>query len=140
MSVVIPASHVDLLEGPNYATVATVLPGGQPQLSVVWCDYDGTHVLVNSTRGRLKDKNMTARPQATVLIIDPQNSFRYLEVRATVEEITEEGAFDHINKMAKLYTGQDSYYGGVQPAEMVDQETRMLYKLKPTKVVAFSPQ
>ena len=71
------------------------------------------------------------------MAIDPQNPFRYLEVRGTVEEITEEGAINHINTLAKLYRGVDSYYGGVMPAAAQGQETRVLCKIKPTKVNAF---
>ncbi len=139
MSVTIPDSHKDLLEESVYVTVATILPDGQPHLSVVWCDYDGQHVLVNTARGRQKDKNLTERPMATILAIDPENPFRYLEVRGSVE-LTEEGALDHINKLAKQYKGVDSYYGGVAPAEMKDQETRVLCKITPTKVIAFPPE
>ncbi|MCP4357303.1 MAG: PPOX class F420-dependent oxidoreductase [Chloroflexi bacterium] len=137
MSVNIPESHRDLLEGPVVVTIGTVNPDGQPQLSAVWAgfDGDGQTVLVNTAVGRQKEKNLRQRPQATVLAIDPQNPYRYLEVRGSVE-LTREGALDHINQMAKLYTGQDSYYGGVTPADLAEQETRILVKIKPNRVVA----
>jgi PPOX class probable F420-dependent enzyme len=137
MSAVIPESHVDLLINPIPVTLVTVMPNGQPQASLVWCAWDGTHILINTARGRVKDKNMTARPMATVMVVDPQNSFRYLEARCAVDEITEEGAVALIDRLAWEYAGKTPYYGGFQSAEMAGQETRVTYKLKPTKVVAF---
>lgn len=136
MSVTIPDSHKDLLEGPVYVTLATVLPSGQPHLSVVWCGFDGEHILINTARGRVKDKNMTARPKATVMAIDPQNPYRWIEVRADVAEATEEGGVDHIHELSRLYMGKN-YYGDFAPAERASQETRVIYKLKPNRVVAF---
>lgn len=137
MSTVIPESHKDLIEGPVFVTLSTVLPDGQPQSSVVWCNNDGNYLLVNTVRGRMKEKNMRARPMATILAIDPQNPYRYLEVRGKVEEITEEGAIDHINQLAQLYVNQPKYYGGVAPAEREGKETRVICKIKPTRAVTF---
>ncbi len=133
MSTQIPDSHKDLLEKAIPATIATIMPDGQPQLSVVWCNYDGEHVLVNTARGRQKDKNLSARPRATLLVIDPNNAYRYLEVRGTVE-MTEEGAVAHINQLARLYTGADSYYGSAAPADLAQKETRVICKITPTHV------
>lgn len=137
MSATIPDSHKDLLEKPVFVTFVTVMPDGQPQASVVWCDFDGEYVFLNTARHRQKDKNLTARPMATVLAVDPQNPYRYLEVRGQVAEVTEEGGVDHIDKLAQQYTGKQKYYGDFAPAEFADQETRVIYKIKPTKVVAF---
>jgi PPOX class probable F420-dependent enzyme len=136
MSTKIPDSHIDLLNAPNYVDVITVMPDGQPQATVVWCSYDGEHVLVNTAVGRQKEINMRERPMATVLSVDPDNPFRYIEVRGTVE-VTEEGAIDHANQLAKAYQNVDSYYGGVQPAELAEKETRVMCKIKPTHVNAF---
>ena len=136
MSAKIPESHVDLLTGPVYVTMATVMPDGQPQLTVVWCTFDGTHVLVSTARGRQKEKNLLARPMATLLAVDPQSPFRYLEVRGSVE-ITEDGGMDLINELAMLYMNQPKYYGGVAPAELESQETRVVCKILPQKVNAF---
>lgn len=97
----------------------------------VWCSYDGTHILVNTARGRQKDRNMTAAPQVTVLAIDPQNPYRYLEVRGTVAAITEEGALDHINTLARLYVDRDDYYS-MNPDQR-GKETRVM--VKPGKLV-----
>lgn len=139
MSAVIPDEFKDLLERPIFVTVATVLPDGQPHCSVTWCDYDGEHVLINTARGRRKEKNLLEQPMATILAIDPDNPYRYLEVRGTVE-LTEEGARDHIDKMARLYTGAEKYYGDFAPAEQENKEIRVLCKITPTKVVTFNPQ
>ncbi len=134
MSTQIPNSHKDLLGAPVYVNLITVMPDGQPQASVVWCSYDGEHVLVNTAVGRQKEINMRERPMVTILAVDPQNPFRYLEVRGTVVTVTEEGALDHINALAKAYRNADSYYGGVTPAELAQKETRVIGKIKPTKV------
>lgn len=136
MSAKIPNSHKDLLGAPVYVDLITVMPDGQPQASVVWCSYDGEFVLVNTAVGRQKEKNMRTRPQATILAVDPQNPFRYLEVRGTVETVTKEGAVDHIDALAKAYRGADSYYGGVQPAELAEKEIRVMCKIKPMQVNA----
>ena len=135
MSSQIPDSHKDLLEGPVPVTIATIMPDGQPQLSVVWCNYDGQYVWVNTARGRQKDKNLTARPVATILAIDPENAGRYLEVRGTVT-MTEEGAVEHINQLAKLYTGADSFYGGAVPTGQTETETRVICKITPNHVIS----
>jgi PPOX class probable F420-dependent enzyme len=135
MSAQIPEPFKDLLTRPIPATIATIMPDGQPQLSVVWCNTDGTHVLVNTARGRQKDKNLRARPQATLLVIDPDNASRYLEVRGTVE-MTEEGAVDHIDQLAKLYTGANAFFGDVVPPEQAAVETRVICKIIPTRVTA----
>lgn len=132
----IPDSHRDLLDNPVVVTLVTVMPDGQPQATPVWCSYDGTFVLVNSARGRAKDRNMRERPRVTVLAVDPANPYRYLEVRGVVEEVTEDGAVEHINQLAKKYRGKDQYYGGVTPAEMKDKETRVIYRIRPTRVIA----
>ena len=137
MSEKIPDSHADLLTSPVVVTLATLMPDGQPQMTAVWCTYDGTHVLFSTTRGRQKAKNMSARPMATVLAIDPQNPFRYLEVRGSVVEVTEENAMDLISQLAMLYANTPNYYGGVVPADLEAQEVRVICKLLPTKVTAF---
>ena len=136
MSDLIPDAYRDLLEGPILVTMVTILPDGQPHASPVWCNYDGTHVLLNTTRGRQKEKNMLARPQVTILALDPKNPYRYLEVRGRIVAMTEEGGVEHINQLAKLYVGVDNYYGDFAPESRRFEETRVICKLEPTKVVA----
>ena len=131
----IPESHADLLTGPVYISFITVMPDGQPQVTPVWANYDGTHVKVNSALGRQKDKNIRANPKVAVLAVDPQNAFRWIEVRGTVEEMSEAEGVAHINELAKLYVGNDDYYSFNPDAK--GKETRVVYKIKPTKVNAF---
>ncbi|MCB8983013.1 MAG: PPOX class F420-dependent oxidoreductase [Ardenticatenaceae bacterium] len=135
MSEKIPEDFRDLLVGPVPVTVATLMPDGSPQLSVVWCNYDGKHILINTARGRQKEKNLRRRPEVSVLAIDPENPYRYLEVRGTVQ-LTQEGAKDHINELARLYRGMPAYYGYAAPAEREKKETRVIGIITPTHVVA----
>ena len=127
MAANIPEKYRDLFEKKAFANLATVMPDGTPQVTPVWVDFDGNHVLVNSARGRQKDKNMERNPSVSLSIMDPDNPYRYLEVRGRVDEITEEGAEDHIDKMAKKYIGQDKYPWR-RPGEV-----RVLYKIKPER-------
>lgn len=136
MTDLIPASHQDLLDQPLYAVVTTVMPDGQPQSTIVWIDSDEQYVRINSARGRQKDKNLLNNPKITVIVVDPQNPFRWLEVRGVVAEATTEGAVDHINKLSLKYTGQ-TYYGGFNTRTTPETETRVMYKIRPTKVTAF---
>lgn len=132
MSAVIPESHKDLIEGPVVVTLATVMRNGQPQATPVWCGTDGTHILVNSARGRQKDRNMRANPKVTILAVDPKNSYRWLEVRGVVTEITEEGALEHANALCKVYRGYDDFYARMP--ERRGTETRVIYKIRPEHV------
>lgn len=87
----IPASHRDLVQCPPVAALTTVMPDGSPQTSVVWCDFDGVWVRVNTMRGCAKERNMRANPQVTLLCYDPHQPNRYLEIRGRVVELTEAG-------------------------------------------------
>ena len=127
MAETIPENYRDLFEKKAFANLATLNADGTPQVTPVWVDYDGNHVLVNSARGRRKDKNIERNRAVALAIQDPDNPYRYLEVRGKVVEITEEGADQHIDKMAKKYLGADKYPGR-QPGEV-----RVLYKIKPER-------
>jgi PPOX class probable F420-dependent enzyme len=105
----IPASHRDLFEKKAFAHVATVSASGIPQSTPVWVDFDGTHVRFNTARGRVKDKNLAANPRVALSITDPDNPYRYIQVRGRVVEMTEQGADAHIDALAKKYLGQDRY-------------------------------
>lgn len=121
----IPEKYADLFNKKAFASLATVLPSGQPQVTPVWVDYDGRYVLVNSALGRKKDKNIRSNPNVSLAIIDPDNPYRYVEIRGRVAEITQDGADQHIDKMAKKYLGQDKYPG------RAPGEVRVLYKIEP---------
>lgn len=128
MANVIPENYLDLFQKKAFAHLATINADGTPQVTPVWIDYDGTHILVNSARGRRKDKNMERNSGVALSMQDPDNPYRYLEVRGHVEEITEEGADQHIDKMAKKYMGVDKYPGR-SPGEV-----RVLYKINPERI------
>jgi PPOX class probable F420-dependent enzyme len=106
---VIPQEYRDLLEKPVVVSLATVLPNGQVQVTPVWCDFDGKYIRINTVVGRQKYKAMIANPQVTIMALDPENPYRYLEVRGTVVKISEDGADDHIDKLAHDYTGAERY-------------------------------
>ena len=127
MASVIPDQYLDLFQKRAFANLATLMPDGTPQVTPVWVDWDGTHVLINSARGRQKDKNMQRSAAVSMSILDPDNPYRYLEVRGKVADITEAGADDHIDKMAKKYMGKDKYPYRRQG------EVRVVYKILPTK-------
>jgi PPOX class probable F420-dependent enzyme len=128
MSNVIPEKYTDLFEKKVFAGLATVMPDGAPQVTPVWIDYDGENVVFNTAIGRQKDKNLQAQPRVSVMLVDPENPYRYLEVRGTVVERTTDGADEHINKMAKKYLGQD-VYPFRKPGEQ-----RVIFKIKPERV------
>ena len=123
----IPDKFRDLFNKKAFASLATLNSDGSPQVTPVWVDYDGQHILVNSAKGRRKDRNMREHPQVALALIDPDNPYRYLEIRGRVEEVTENGAAAHIDKMAKKYLGVDKY-PNAQPGEV-----RVLYKITPER-------
>jgi PPOX class probable F420-dependent enzyme len=94
-----------LLQEPNFATVATVNPDGSPQLSIVWIDWDGERVLFNTAVGRVKPRNLERDPRVSVLVLDREDGYHWVAVRGTAE-LTTEGADEHIDKLARKYTGQ----------------------------------
>lgn len=125
MASVIPDQYSDLFDKKVFASLATLMPSGSPQVTPVWIDYDGENVVFNTATGRQKDKNLQADGRVSLSLIDPDNPYRYLEVRGVVVERTTDGADDHINKMAKKYMGVD-VYPFRQPGEV-----RVMYKIKP---------
>jgi PPOX class probable F420-dependent enzyme len=128
MSSVIPEGFKDLLTTKTtFAHLATVMADGSPQVTPVWFNYDGTYIVVNSAKGRIKDRNMRARAQVSLSILDPDNAYRYLQVMGRVVEITEQGADAHIDALTKKYTGQDSY------PWRSPTEVRVIYKIRPDK-------
>jgi PPOX class probable F420-dependent enzyme len=130
----IPDSHKDLLERPIVVTLVTLMPDNQPQATPVWFSFDGTHIWINTAKGRAKANNMLERPQVTVLSVDPENPYRYLEVRGTVEVVTEDGGVDHINALSNRYTGKSDFFAGMEDRRHT--EKRVIYKIKPHRVIA----
>lgn len=124
----IPDKYLDLFEKRAFAHLATLMPDGSPQVTPVWIDFDGTFVLVNSAKGRQKDLNMKRDGRVALSIQDPDDPYRYLQVRGHVVEITDQGADAHIDKMAKKYLGKDEY------PNRTPGMVRLIYKIKPEKV------
>ena len=121
----IPEKFMDLFSKKAFAHLATLMPDGSPQVTPVWVDYQDGFVLVNSARGRQKDRNMRRDARVAIAILDPDNPYRYLQVRGRVVEITEVGADAHIDKMALKYLGREKYPNR-RPGEI-----RVIYKIQP---------
>ena len=127
MAAKIPDKYLDLFNKKAFGSLGTLMPDGSPQVTPVWVDRDGDSILVNTAKGRQKDKNIKRDPRVSVTLIDPENPYRYIEIRGRVIETTEKGAKDHIDKMAKKYLGVDKY-PYAQPGEV-----RMLLRIQPDK-------
>ena len=120
-----PEKYADLLQKKSLAQLATLMPDGSPQVSPVWFEYDGQHILINSAKGRVKDRNMRRDPRVGLDIVDPENPYRHVSLRGRVVAITEDGADAHIDKLAKKYLNVDKYpYRG-------NAEVRVIYKINP---------
>ena len=127
MSQSIPDKYRDLFSKRAFASLGTLMSDGSPQVTPVWVDLEGDLVVVNTAKGRQKDKNMRRDARVALAIIDPENPYRYLEIRGRVAEITEEGADAHIDKMAKKYLGADKY-----PYRQ-SGEVRVMFKIRPER-------
>jgi PPOX class probable F420-dependent enzyme len=125
----IPATHADLLTSkPAFANLATLNSDGSPQVTPVWVDFDGSSIIVNTAKGRVKTKNLARDPRVALAIVDPGNPYRHLAVQGRVTEMTEKGGDAHIDKMAKKYLGKDIYPG------RAPGEVRVIVKISPDKV------
>lgn len=135
MATMIPETHLDLLQTPVHGVLTTVMPDGTPQSSIVWVDCDGEYVLINTSLERQKGRNMRANPRVTLLVIDPCNSSRWIEVRGQVKEITQEGAEEHADKLTQRYCSRKQhFYGDIYPVEQREKETRVIVRVQPVVV------
>lgn len=133
MSAKIPENLKDLLQRPIVVAFATSNPDGQPQVTPVWASLEGEQIWINSAVGRRKDRNVRANPKVTVLSLDPENAFHWLEARGEVVEFDEsEAALAHINKLSGIYAGNDDYYS-FNPGGR-GKEQRVIYKIQLSKV------
>lgn len=124
----IPEKFQDLIERPIIAGLITVMPDGQPQATPVWFAVDNGQLVVNTARGRQKDRNMSANAKVTLMVIDPQNGYHWAEFRGHVAEIDEASGNDWINRLSKKYTGRDVYNG------FTPDETRVTYRIAIDKI------
>jgi PPOX class probable F420-dependent enzyme len=127
----IPSDFLDLLQQKKaFAQLATAMPDGSPQVTPVWFDFVGGHVRVNTARGRVKARNMKEGSPVALAISDPDNPYRYIQIRGRVTRVTEEGAGAHIDSLARKYIGQDKYPWS-RPGEV-----RVIYEIEPAAVQA----
>ncbi len=123
----IPQEFLDLFKKRAYAHLATVMPDGSPHVSPVWVDYDGQSLIVNTARGRVKDRNMQREARVAISMQDPDNPYRWLHVRGKVIEITEKGADESIDNLSIKYTGEK--YKWRQSGQV-----RVIYRIAPEHV------
>jgi hypothetical protein len=123
---VIPDKYLDLLEQKKaFAHLATIMPDGSPQVTPVWFDYTGGMIRVNTAKGRVKARNLREGAPVALSILDPDNPYRYIQIRGRVKRVVEQGADQHIDSLAKKYLGKDKYPWG-QPGEV-----RVMYEIEP---------
>jgi len=125
MAATIPEKYLDLTQKKAFAQLATLMPDGSPHVAPVWFELDGKHIVINSAKGRVKDRNIRRDPRVGIDIVDPDNPYRHLSIRGRVVDITENGADDHIDKLTKKYRGLDKYPNR-QPGEV-----RVIYRIEP---------
>lgn len=129
MAKIIPDTHRDIFKDEKraFAFLGTSMQDGSPHVTPVWFDMQGDNIRLNSARGRVKDRNILARPKVSLAMMDPEDPYRYVHIRGTVVEITEEGAREHIDLLARKYLGEEKYpwYGG---------EVRVTYIVRPDRV------
>ena len=118
----------DIFDKKAFVHLATIGPDGRPQVTPVWVDFDGTHIRINTARGRIKDRNLQTTPQVALSVQDPENPYRYVQVRGRVVEMTEQGADAHIDALAKKYLGLDRY------PNRAPGEKRVIVKISPESV------
>jgi PPOX class probable F420-dependent enzyme len=127
----IPETFADLFERETFANFATLMPDGTPQVTPVWIDRDeGGHLLVNTARGRQKERNVERDGKVGLCIMDPDDPYRYLSVRGEVAEVTEDGAVEHIDRLARRYMGVEEY-----PHHGEESGPRVVVRVRPDRVV-----
>lgn len=122
-----PEEFLDLIaqDSKAFLYLATLMPDGSPQVTPVWFDSNGEHILINTAEGHIKDKNMRARTKVAMTIQDPNNKYRYLGIRGEVVSYTSEGGNEHINKLSLRYDNE--------PWKLREGQTRVIFKIKPTR-------
>jgi PPOX class probable F420-dependent enzyme len=126
----IPENYLDLIKDKTkaFGCLATIMKDGSPQLTPIWFNTDGTHILINSAIGLVKDRNMRLNPRVALVITDPNDPYRYIQIRGKVVEITTLDAREHLDRLSKKYTGRDKYTSGSA------EEIRVTYKILPESI------
>ena len=132
-TVPLPASHLDLLTRPVCGVLTTMGPDGQPESSLVWVDHDGECARVNTTLERRKGRNVLADPRVSLLVVDPDNTGRFIQVRGDAELVTD-GALEHLDAITRRYTRHPAYYGHVYPVAQQARETRVICRIHARRI------
>lgn len=132
-TVPLPASHLDLLTRPVCGVLTTMGPDGQPESSLVWVDHDGECARINTTLERRKARNLLADPKISLLVVDPDNTGRFIQVRGDAELVTD-GALEHLDVITRRYTRHPAYYGHVYPVEQQARETRVICRIHARRI------
>lgn len=131
--VTIPASHLDLLTRPICGVLTTMQRDGQPQSSLVWVDHDGECARVNTTLERQKGRNLRVNPRLSLLVVDPEDTSRFIQIRGDAELVTD-GAFQHLDALTRKYTRHPRFYGFVHPVEQEARETRVICRIHARRI------
>jgi PPOX class probable F420-dependent enzyme len=129
----IPVSHLDLLTRPVCGVLTTMRADGQPQSSLVWVDHDGECARVNTTFERQKGANLLADPKVSLLVVDPDNTARFIQIRGDAELVTD-NAVEHLDALTRKYTGHAHYYGCIYPLAQQARETRVICRLRARRI------
>ena len=122
-------TQLKLISEPHIAQLVTLRSDGSPQISPVWVDTDGTNILVNTATGRVKTNNIRRDSRVAISVFDPENPYsRVVNITGVVSDIKESGAMEHIDKLSKKYTGQETFPGHNE------KETRLIVTIKPTRI------
>ena len=132
----IPETHLDLIDGPYIVALSTIMPDGQPQTTPVWCNRRDNYIFINVMKGFRKEKNMRLNPKVSLLVYDPKDPLRNIEIRGCVVEMTENGAIEHNDELARLYLGKPDakFFGDAVPVELQTRYTPVRVKIMPTYI------
>lgn len=129
MAAQLSEAALKLIKDKNFAFIGTLMSDGSPQVTPVWVEYDGQHIILNSEVKRAKVRNLKRDPRISISIANMQNPYEYVEIRGKVVDMTTQGASEGIDMLAKKYLGQDKY-----PYNKEGDE-RIIIKVAPEKVV-----
>jgi PPOX class probable F420-dependent enzyme len=129
----VPASHLDLLARPIVGVLTTLMPDGQPQSSLVWVDHEGAFARTSTTLERQKGKNLRADPRVSLLVVDPEDTSRFVQIRGDAQLVCA-GAETHLDALTRAYTGHASFYGHIYPLEQRGRETRVIVRIHARRV------
>ncbi|HEY7591487.1 MAG TPA: PPOX class F420-dependent oxidoreductase [Candidatus Limnocylindrales bacterium] len=128
-----PGSHLDLLSRPICGVFTTMGHDGQPQSSLVWVDHDGECARINTTLERQKGRNLLANRRVSLLVVDPDNTARFIQIRGDAE-LVEDDAHEHLDALTRRYTRHPCYYGHIYPLDQRARETRVIVRIHARRI------